>query len=106
MTEAAEEPAVPVELIERLVEEARERGELHLDAAMMSLGIELTPDVLTALKSACRKADVRLDEGVETLDEPEPELSPADELARARKRRAAAAKALKAVKSSGVGSSD
>ena len=106
MTEAAEEPAVPVELIERLVEEAKDAGELHLDAALMELGIELTPDVLTALKSACRDAGVELDEGVDHEEELDVELTPADELARARKRRAAAARALKAMKPTNAGSSD
>ncbi len=105
MTQVAEEPAVPAELIERLVEDARERGELHLDAAMMKLSIELTPDVLAALKAACGRAGVRLDEGVDDGLGHDEELSAADELARARKRRAAI-RALKAVKPAAGGSSD
>ena len=105
MTQVAEEPTVPTEHIKRLVEAARDRGALHLDVALMQLGIELTPDVLTALKAACRQADIELDEGVDNGLDHEPELSPADELARARKRRAAA-RALKTVKPGAGGSSD
>ena len=105
MNEVADEPSVPVEPIERLVEEARPHGALHLDAALMKLGIELTPDVMTALKAACRRAGIELDEGVDHVEVPEAELTPADELARARKRRAAA-RALKVVKPTAGGSSD
>jgi RNA polymerase primary sigma factor len=109
MTQVAEEPVVPFELIERLVEGARERGELHLDAAMMDLGIELTPDVLAALKAACDKAGVVLDEDVdisaEAIAEDEDAVSAADEVARARKRRALA-RSLKPVKPAAGGSSD
>jgi RNA polymerase primary sigma factor len=105
MTRIADEPTVPAELIARVVDEARGEGELHLDEAMLKLRVELTPDVLTALKTACTEAGVALDEGV---DEPEPSdepLSDSDELARARRRRAAA-RALRAVKPAAGGSSD
>ena len=90
MTQVAEHTGV-AELIEQVVAEAREYGEIHLDVAMMKLRVELTPDVLTALKAACERAGVRLDEGVDDQpDDDEDDLSPADELARARRRRAAA----------------
>ena len=106
MTQIAEERTRFVELVERLVDEAREDGELHLDEAMLKLGVELTPDVLTTLKTACAGAGVRLDEGVDEPavagDEP---LSEADALVRARKRRAAA-RALRPVKVGAGGSSD
>jgi RNA polymerase primary sigma factor len=105
MTQVAEHTGVPSELIEQLVEEARSYGSIHLDMAMMKLRVELTADVLTALKEACIRAGVTLDEGVEDGAPPDEELTPADEVARARKRRAAA-RTLKTVKTAAGGSSD
>ena len=105
MTQVAEEDTgVPAEPIDRLVDEARHSGELHLDVALMKLGVELTPDVLSSLKEACSRAGVTLDEGVDD-DEGDQELSPADELARARRRRAAA-RSFVGVKIAAGGSSD
>ena len=105
MTQVAEDTGVPTELIDELVESARQYGSIHLDVALMKLRVELTPDVLTALKEACTRAGVTLDEGVEDGAGPDEELSPADEVARARRRRAAA-RSLKTVKTGAGGSSD
>ncbi len=104
MTEVVDEPSVPNDLIVALVDEARAEGTLHLDAAMVKLRVELTADVLTALKDACSKAGVELNEGVDEDLGPDP-TSTEDELARARKRRAAA-RAAKNVKPAAGGSSD
>ncbi|HEY1119672.1 MAG TPA: RNA polymerase sigma factor RpoD [Acidimicrobiales bacterium] len=100
------------EVLEALADGARAAGELHLDAALVELGVELTADLLTRLKAACAAADVRLDEDVHLDDEvvadevpPAEPLSPADEVARARRRRVAS-RNLKAVKPPAGGSSD
>ena len=108
MNEVAEEHAVPDDRLEALVATARGAGELHLDAALVELRVELTAELLTRLKAACERAGVRLDEDVpdDVGDEPDIEhLSPADELARARRRRIAS-RNLKAVKPPAGGSSD
>ncbi len=105
MTQVAEDTGVPTELIDELVDGARDYGSIHLDVAMMKLRVELTPDVLTALKDACVRAGVTLDEGVEDGESSDEELSPADEVARARRRRAAA-RSIKTVKTAAGGSSD
>jgi len=116
MNEVEAEPAVPDHLLESLVDGARAAGELHLDAALVELRVELTADLLTRLKAACASAGVRLDEDVDDLVDPdlglpgevalEPAvLSAADELARARRRRIAS-RNLKAVKPPAGGSSD
>jgi len=111
MDEAAEEAAVPDPQLDELVEAARPAGVLHIDAALVSLGVELTADLVTRLTAACARAGVRFDDGVPHDDElPVPDdvdeaLSPADELARARRRRLAS-RSLKAVKPPVGGSSD
>ena len=105
MTQLAEDTGVPTELIDQLVEDARGYGSIHLDMAMMKLRVELTPDVLAALKAACDRAGVTLDEGIEDGAPPDEELTPADEVTRARKRRAAA-RTMKTVKTAAGGSSD
>jgi len=108
MNEVAEDNGVSDEQIEVLVDGARPQGELHLDAALVELQVELTADLLTRLKSSCERAGVRLDEDVpdahDELGLPE-EDPPADELARARRRRIAS-RNLKAVKPPAGGSSD
>jgi RNA polymerase primary sigma factor len=108
MNEVAEEHAVADEQLEALVDAARPEGELHLDAALVELRVELTAELLTRLKATCDRAGVRLDEDVpeaaEELGPPE-DHSGADELARARRRRIAS-RNLKAVKPPAGGSSD
>ncbi|MDZ7673948.1 MAG: RNA polymerase sigma factor RpoD [Acidimicrobiales bacterium] len=109
MTQVAEDTEVPehvglTEQIDALVEAARAYGEIHLDLVMMKLRVELTPDVLAAVKEACSKAGVRLDEDVEH-EVDEQELTSADELARARRRRAAA-RTVRPIKQPNGGSSD
>jgi RNA polymerase primary sigma factor len=111
MSDVVEEPAVADESLETLVDGARTAGELHLDAALVELRVELTADLLTRLKAACARAGVRLDEDVHLDDDLSPatppveDLSPADEVARARRRRVAS-RNLKAVKPPAGGSSD
>jgi len=107
MNDVAEEPAVPDEVLEALVDKARGSGSLHLDAALVELRVELTADLLARLKAVCSAAGVRLDEDV--ADDPEVDddevLSEADEVARARRRRVAS-RNLRAVKPPAGGSSD
>jgi RNA polymerase primary sigma factor len=106
MNHVAEEPAVPEQVLEALVDKARGRGELHLDAALVELRVELTADLLARLKAACGAAGIRLDEDVEDDHEVDDDvLSEADEVARARRRRIAS-RNLKAVKPPTGGSSD
>jgi RNA polymerase primary sigma factor len=112
MSDVVEEPAVADEVLDALAEGARPAGELHLDAALVELRAELTAELLTRLKAACAAAGVRLDEDVHVDDEvvadevpPTELLSPADEVARARRRRVAS-RNLKAVKPPAGGSSD
>jgi RNA polymerase primary sigma factor len=111
MSDVVEDPAVADESLAALVDAARPAGELHLDAALVELRVELTADLLARLKAACASAGIRLDEDVHLDDdvaggEPADEvLSPADEVARARRRRVAS-RNLKAVKPAAGGSSD
>ena len=56
MSDVVEEPAVADEVLEALAEGARAAGELHLDAALVELRVELTADLLTRLKAACAAA--------------------------------------------------
>jgi RNA polymerase primary sigma factor len=112
MSDVVEDPAVADELLAAVVDAARPSGELHLDAALVELQAELTAELLTRLKAICGQAGVRLDEDVHldddvvaadpALDDP---LTPADEIARARRRRVAS-RNLKAVKPPAGGSSD
>jgi len=111
MNDVAEEPAVPDHRLDALADAARGDGELHLDAALVELRVELTAELLTRLKAACERAGVRLDEDVpvEVGDlEPDPEpapLSADDELARVRRRRVVV-RNPKAIKAPAGGSSD
>jgi RNA polymerase primary sigma factor len=106
MSEVDGDPAPPDHQLDALVAAARDSGELHLDAALVELRVELTADLLTRLKEACARAGIRLDEDVhdDLVAEVDAE-DDADELARARRRRVAS-RNLKAVKPPAGGSSD
>lgn len=69
MSDVVEDPAVADEVLEALVDGARASGELHLDAALVELRVELTADLLTRLKAACASAGIRLDEDVHLDDD-------------------------------------
>ena len=106
MTQVSDDSGVPDGQLEDLVASARAAGVLQLDAALVELGVELTADVLARLKVACVAAGVHLDEGVElvTVDDPGAE---SDELARARRRRAATrTRSTGKPPTAGAGSSD
>ena len=68
--------------LDALVEAARERGVITLDAITIKLGLTPTEPVVVAARAACAAAGEILDEGEEVLGP--------DELARARRRKAAA----------------
>jgi RNA polymerase primary sigma factor len=111
MSDVVEDPAVADELLAALVDAARPSGELHLDAALVELRVELTAELLTRLKAICAAAGVHLDEDVHLDDEgvdddaDDDAQSAADEVTRARRRRVAS-RNLKAVKPPAGGSSD